>query len=108
MKILFDANVPAPLARHLLKHHVTSAGELAWQELENGALLLAAEESGFDVLVTCDQNLRNQQNLEGRKLAILILSTNHWATLRSKAARIATAFDFIQAGKIVALDVAEL
>ena len=54
MRVLFDANTPAPLARHFTKHQVTCAQELGWQNLENGALLRAAEENGFDVLVTCD------------------------------------------------------
>jgi len=62
VKILFDANTPAPLARFLRGHEVVRADELGWQGLENGALLAAAEEAGFDVLLTCDQNVPYQQN----------------------------------------------
>ena len=94
MRVPFDANTPAPLARFLRGHEVVRADELGWQGLENGALLDAAEEAGFDLLLTCDQNVRYQQNLTGRKLALLILSSNHWPTLRPVAARIATAVDF--------------
>jgi hypothetical protein len=54
VKILFDVNTPATLARSLKGHQVTRAGQLGWQRLENGALLDAAEKAGFDVLVTCD------------------------------------------------------
>ena len=107
MKILFDANTPAPLARFLRGHEVVRADELGWQGLENGALLDAAEQAGFNVL-TCDQNVRYQQNLGGRKLALVILSSNHWPTLRRIAARIATAVDFVQTGQIVRVDVAML
>jgi hypothetical protein len=57
VKILFDANTPAPLARFLRGHQVLRADELGWQGLENGALLDAAEQAGFDVLLTCDQNV---------------------------------------------------
>lgn len=56
MKILLDANTPAPLARFLRGHQVVRADELGWQGLENGALLDAAEQGGFDLLLTCDQN----------------------------------------------------
>ena len=108
MKTLFDANTPAPLARFLRGHEVVRADELGWQGLENGALLDAAEQGGFDLLLTCDQNVRYQQNFAGRKLALVILSSNHWPTLRRIAARIATAVDFVQPGHIVRVDVAML
>ena len=108
MKILFDANTPAPLARFLRGHEVIRADELGWQGLDNEALLDAAEQAGFDLLLTCDQNVRYQQNLTTRRLALLILSSNHWPTLRRVAARIATAVDFVQTGQIVKVDVATL
>jgi hypothetical protein len=56
VRILFDANTPVPLARFLQGHEVVRADELGWQGLENGALLDAAEQAGFDLLLTCDQN----------------------------------------------------
>lgn len=108
MKILFDANTPAPLARFLRGHDVTRADQLGWQGLENGALLDAAEQAGFDLLLTCDQNVRYQQNFANRKLALVILSSNHWPTLRRVGARIATAVDFGQTGQIIRVDVATL
>ena len=108
MKILLDASTPAPLAWFLRGHEVVRADELGWQGLENGALLDAAEQGGFDLLLTCDQNVRYQQNFAGRKLALVILSSNHWPTLRRIAARIATAVDFVQTGQIVRVDVAML
>jgi len=58
VKILFDTNTPAPLARALRSHQVTRTGELGWASLENGKLLDAAERGGFEVLITCDQNMR--------------------------------------------------
>ena len=84
------------------------ADELGWQGLENGALLDAAEQAGFDLLLTCDQNVRYQQNFTGRKLALVVLSSNHWPTLRRVAARVATAIDFVQTGQIVRVDIAGL
>ncbi len=82
--------------------------ELGRQGLENGALLDAAEEAGFDLLLTRDQNVRYQQNFTSRKVALVVLSSNHWPTLRQIAARIATSVDFVQAGQIVKIDVASL
>jgi hypothetical protein len=108
VKILFDANTPAPLARFLRGHEVVRADELGWQGLENGALLDEAENAGFDLLLTCDQNVRYQQNLTGRAVALVVLSSNHWPTLRRVAARIATAVDFVQKGQIVRVDIAAL
>lgn len=84
------------------------ADELGWQGVENGALLDAAEEAGFDVLLTCDQNVRYQQTFTNRKLALVVPSSNHWPTLRGIAARIATAVDFVQSGQVVRVDVATL
>lgn len=74
----------------------------------DGDLLDAAERAGFDLLLTCDQSIRYQQNLTGRKLALLGLSSNHWPTLRRVAARISSAVDFVQAGQIVRVDVGKL
>ena len=71
-------------------------------------LLDAAEHAGFDVLLTCDQNVHYQQNFTSRKLALVVLSSNHWPTLRGVAARIASAVDFVQTGQIVRVDVAAL
>ncbi|SPF50279.1 conserved hypothetical protein [Candidatus Sulfopaludibacter sp. SbA4] len=85
---------------------MTRTGELGWQNLENGELLDAAEQAGFEVLITCDQNVRYQQNFTGRKLAIVILSTNHWPALRPVATRIASLVDFMQRGQIKSIDVA--
>jgi hypothetical protein len=72
MKILFDHGTPAPLRRSLTAHVVATAYEMGWAELNNGALLTAAK-AAFDIFVTTDRNLRYQQNLGGRQLAILIL-----------------------------------
>ena len=108
MKILFDVNTPAPLAWSLRGHQVSMADKLGWERLENGALLDAAERAGFDVLITCDQNIRYQQNFTDRKLAVVILSTNHWPTLRPVAAKIASFVDFMQRGQVTKVDVAAL
>ena len=67
MKVLFDHGTPAPLRRHLGEHTVDRSAEKEWELLENGELISRAEEDGYEVIVTTDQNMRHQQNLAGRR-----------------------------------------
>ena len=75
MLILFDHVTPKGIARFLAGHKVTMAKQRGWDTLSNGDLLAAAEQAGFEVLVTADKNMRYQQNLESRKIAVVVLST---------------------------------
>ena len=61
MRILFDKSAPYGLAHHLKGHVIATAKEHGWGRLENGDLLSAAEEAGFDVFFTADKTLRYQQ-----------------------------------------------
>jgi hypothetical protein len=78
MKILFDQGTPVPLRRQLQEHSVDTAYERGWSHLTNGALLAAAEAAGYELLITTDRNLKYQQNLAGRSLAILVLLSASW------------------------------
>ena len=78
MKILFDHGTPAPLRRHLQGHAVDRSAEMGWELLENGELIRKAEEEGYEIIVTTDQNMRYQQNLSGRKLAVVVLMATAW------------------------------
>lgn len=71
MRVLFDQATPVPIRPFLIDHGVSTAAREGWSELDNGHLLDAAEAAGFDVLLTTDTNIRYQQNLEGRKIAIV-------------------------------------
>ncbi len=99
MKILFDTCIPRPLFRALIGHTVRRAQELGWSELRNGDLLAAADRANFDVFITADQSLRYQQNLKGRRIAILVLPTNGWPDLRGFTAEIALAVNSLQVGE---------
>jgi len=94
--VLFDQGTPAPLRNHLPDHHVSTVYELGWNNLKNGELLQQAEFSGFEVLVTTDQNLRYQQNLADRTIAIVVLSTTSWPRIRIFAHHIANVLASIQ------------
>jgi hypothetical protein len=61
---------------------------MGWAAYSNGQLLDEAEKAGFDALVTCDQNLVFQQNITGRNIAVVILSTNIWPIIRSQPQRV--------------------
>ena len=87
MRIVFDQGTPAPLRDYLVDHQVRTAAELGWSTLSNGELLDAAERE-FDLLITTDQALRSQQNLAGRKLAVLVLPFASWPKLQPNAEKI--------------------
>ena len=91
MRILFDRNVPVGVRRFLSGHSVQTFDETGWHaQLENGELLKAAEAAGFDVMITADQNIKHQQNLEGRRLSLVVLGSNIWPIVSNHAAAITT------------------
>ena len=98
MRILFDECVPRPLRRFLSGHAIKTVQEMGWGRVKNGALLSLAEPD-FELLLTSDKNLRYQQNLTGRTIAILILPTNDWTNIRPNAAKIAVAITQIRPGE---------
>lgn len=91
MRVLFDQGTPVPLRSHLTDHQVSTAHELGWASLQNGELLEHAENHGFKVLVTTDQNLKYQQNLAQRRIAIVVLSAASWPRIQTVLAEIVDA-----------------
>jgi predicted nuclease of predicted toxin-antitoxin system len=76
VKILFDHSVPRPLRRELPGHEIKTTREMHWEGLKNGKLLDEVQAAGFDVLLTVDQNMRYQQNLQGRAIAVVVMIAN--------------------------------
>lgn len=93
MRALFDQGTPAPLRHFLPLHDVATAFERGWARLQNGELLDAAQAAGFDVLVTTDSNLKYQQNLSARRIAIVVLSTTSWPRIRAAVVLVVQAVD---------------
>ncbi len=92
MLVLFDHGTPKGLIRALAEHTVHTAQAKGWDTLSNGALLNAAVETGFDVLVTTDRRIRHQQNLRTRRIALVVLvGSTKWTRVRQHADRVATA-----------------
>ena len=98
MRILFDQGTPAPLRDHLPGHSVETAYEKGWSSLRNGELLMKAE-AEFDLLITTDRNLRHQQNLPMRTLAIVVLPTTSWPRLERMTREIAATVDSLKPGQ---------
>ena len=98
MRILFDQGTPVPLRHALAQHAVDTTFERGWSKLKNGELLRAAE-GLFDLFVTTDQNLRYQQNLTGRQLAIFVLPTTNWLEIQRHQAVVVEAVNTMQVGE---------
>ena len=107
MLILFDHGTPAPLASFLTGHTVKKTKDLGWDTLTNGELLNVAEEFGFEMLLTTDKNIRYQQNLTGRKIAILVLANPRWPVVRRYAQRVVTAVNDAKAGDYIEIEIPE-
>ena len=105
MRILFDHGTPAPLQSFLTGHTVREAKAQGWDTFKNGDLLIAAEAAGFDVLVTTDKNMRYQQNLTGRTIAIIVLGNAQWPVLRLHVAHVVTAVNAATPGSFTEVDI---
>lgn len=100
MRIVLDKSVPVGVRRFLSKHDVRTFVGIEWHlQLENSELLKAAEAAGFDVMVTSCQNIRHQQNLTGRKLALVVLGFNIWPMVRDHGAAIAAKVEAATPGR---------
>ena len=105
MLILFDHSPPQGIARFLHGHTVTRARELGWDTLSNGDLLAEAEQAGFEVFITPDKNIRYQQNLTGRKIALVVLSTPLWPVVQLHLEKIKAAVDAALPGSYVEVEI---
>jgi hypothetical protein len=93
VKFIFDNSTPGPLARFLAAHEISTCPKLGWTRLGNGELLSAAEAAGFDLMITADQNLKYQQDLAKRRIALIVLGSNDWSIVRKFTAVIAVSAD---------------
>ena len=104
MRVLFDQGTPVPL-RRALSHVVETAYEREWSTLTNGELLTAAEQSGFDLLITTDRNLRYQQNLSSRRIAVVVLTTPSWPRIKVAIDDVVVAVDRAVPGSYVEIEI---
>jgi hypothetical protein len=104
MLILFDHVTPRGVARFLPGHTVITAKDRGWDTLSNGELLEAAERAGFDAVVTADKNMRYQQNLGGRRIALVVLSTPQWPIVKLHLEKIAAAVNTATAASYIEVE----
>ncbi|MDE2900626.1 MAG: hypothetical protein OXN15_06335 [Chloroflexota bacterium] len=93
MKILFDNGTPVPLRRYLYGHSVDTAARMGWATLRNGELLARAEENGYDLIITTDQQWPHQLNLANFQVAVLVLLEASWPRTRFRLQEIRDAVD---------------
>ena len=105
MRILFDQGTPVTIRDALQGHSVRTANEEGWNTLANGDLLRVAEAAGFDVLLTTDTGVAHQQNLKGRKLAVVILSRNRWKLIQPRMTEIVAAVNEAKPGTFLVVEI---
>jgi hypothetical protein len=99
MRILFDQGTPVPLRPLLMGHAVDTAYERGWSTLANGDLLNAAEAAAYEIVIATDKNLKHQQHLAGRRLAILVLPTTAWPEIQRHTTEVVAAVASVQPGE---------
>ena len=105
MRVLFDQGTPEPLRHSLTYHEVVTAYERGWSKLRNGELLDAAERENFAVLLTTDSSLKYQQNLESRRVAVVVLSSPSWPRIQRAIGSIVRAVDRAVVGSYAEVDI---
>jgi hypothetical protein len=105
VRVLFDQGTPVPLRGSLTHHEVSTAHEQGWSTLKNGALLDVAEQESFDVLVTTDSNLKYQQNLKARRIAIVVLASTSWPRIQRALVKVVTAIDEATTGDYIEIEI---
>jgi hypothetical protein len=101
MKIAFDNGTPNSIAPSLIGHEVTFARQIGWHELENGELIRRSEEDGYQLLLSTDKNIRYQQNLSSRKIALIVLGNSQWPIVQLHMDKIVTAVNACTPGSYI-------
>ena len=105
MRVLFDQATPVPIRELLVDHAVSTAAQQHWDRLRNGELLTVAEQAGFDVLLTTDKNMRYQQNMTGRTIAVVVIGVQQWPALQPHVARVVAAVNAATPGSFIEVDI---
>jgi predicted nuclease of predicted toxin-antitoxin system len=104
LKVLFDEDVPGKLVRYLPLHEIHTVVTMQWGGIKNGQLLKLIEREAFNVFLTGDKNMENQQRLEGRPYAVLIMSAINWPVVRPHIHKISVAIDDARPGMLNTID----
>ena len=104
MRVLLDECVPVQFRRFLPGHETSTVEYAGWRGLPDAELIPRAE-ALFDVLLTCDANMRHQQSLAGRQLAVVVIPTNRQKQIELFAERIAAAIRDARPGKFSTVEI---
>jgi hypothetical protein len=107
MFVLFDQGTPVPIRPFLKEHTVQTTAQRGWDKLKNGELPRAAEDAGFDVLITPDKNIRYQQNLKIHTIAIVVLGNPQWPVLRQHVEHVVAAVNAAKPGTYCEVEIPE-
>jgi hypothetical protein len=105
MRILLDNCLPRGIAAALRSHEVVECRSRGWDRLESGDLLNAAEAAGFELLITADQSISEQQNLASRRIAIVALGSNHWRLIRRHLKQIVATVEKARPGSVTPIPI---
>jgi len=108
IRVLFDKNVPYKLRSYLRDCEIDTAEDLGWGQVSNGELMLLAERTGHELLLTADQSLEYQQNLTERKISLIVLGSNLWPGVRTKIDDIVTAVARVRPGSFEFIEIPHL
>ncbi len=106
LRVLFDKNVPYPLKRHLHQYEVNTPEEEGCGQIANGEPISCAEQAGYQILLTCNQNLRYQQNLAHRQISMVVLGSNIWPSISPRIAEVTEALERVSAGSFEFIEIA--
>jgi hypothetical protein len=104
VKVLLDENIPHKLRKSLVHHDVATLLFMGWSGLKNGNLLRVAEDAGVEVFVTGDKAMTYQQNMAGRRMAVVALSAHNWPIIKHRLAEIVDAVDHAVPGSFQAVE----
>ena len=105
MRVIFDQGTPAPLRKFLPSHQIVTAHEQGWRTLKNGDPIAAAEAEGFEIFVTTDSNLRYQQKLDARSLAIVVLMSTSWPKIQSRMPAVIAGIESVSRGVCIEIPI---
>jgi hypothetical protein len=105
MRGLFDQATLVPIREFLIGHTVRTAAQEHWDTLTNGDLLTAAEPAGFEVFLTTDKNMRHQQNMAGRTIAVVVIGVQQWPALQPHVTLVVAAVNAATPGSFTDVDI---
>jgi len=104
MRILLDECLPIPMRGCFTSHQCVAVSDRGWKGIKNGELLRLAE-GQFDLFITADQSIRYQQNISGRRIPILELSTNDLRRILAAVSLLQSAIETIKASEFRQLEI---